>query len=348
MKKTGLILILATLISGLVQARVIKLGLINPTPRNIEKIIFLKSNGLINIDSLEIVGIYHATQTDLIKMTNSFIVNDSIADFSILTIKNSISIDSLFCENNCSSEFEEIFSKTDGLIFLGGADILPSIYGEKTFLTTELIPNERNWEISFLFHLLGGFQNKDFIPVIEQKPEYLILGICLGMQELNVACGGTLCQDIPFKIYKKRTYESVIEQNPENQHKNYQNRINSGDNENLILHFHHIRIMKNSVLDFEQIQNPLVTSVHHQSVDKLGKDFQIIATSLDKKVIEAISHSKYKNVYGIQFHTEFSILYKQQDFKDSKNNPIKLVGNDKLFHEIFWKDFSNRLINKKK
>ena len=72
MKKAGLILIIATLICGFVQAKVIKLGLINPTPKNLEKIIFLKNNGLINIDSLEIVGIYHVSQTTLIKMTNFF------------------------------------------------------------------------------------------------------------------------------------------------------------------------------------------------------------------------------------------------------------------------------------
>ncbi len=347
MKKAGLILLIATLISGFVQAQVIKIGLINPTPRNLEKIIFLKKNGLINIDSLEIIGIYHETQTNLIELTNAFIKKNSISDVSVLIVKKTIHLDSLFCRNNCSEEFEEIFSKTDGLIFLGGADILPSLYGAKMFLTTELIPNERNWEISFLFHLLGGIQNKDFTPLLEQKPGYLILGICLGMQELNVACGGTLCQDIPFEIYKKKTYESVLDQNIENQHKNYTSRINNWDNENSFLHFHHIRIIKNSVLDFEKIQNPLVTSIHHQSVDKLGKDFQIIATSLDKKVIEAISHSKYKNVYGIQFHTEFPILYKQQEFKDSKNNPIRLSENDKLFHEIFWNDFSDKLINKK-
>ena len=348
MKKTVLTLLLITFISGFCQAKTIRLGLINPTPRNIETILFLKNNSLITIDSLQIIGVYHETQTKLIEMTNAFIENNSIKDISILTIKKLISIDSLFCKNNCSSEFKEIFSITDGLIFLGGADILPSLYGEKTFLTTELIPNERNWEISFLFHLLGGSQNKDFIPFIERKTDYLILGICLGMQEMNVACGGTLCQDIPFKIYKKKTYESILEQNPENQHKNYQNRINNWDKENNFLHFHHIEILKNSVLDFEQIQNPLVTSVHHQSVDKLGKDFQIIATSIDKKVIEAISHSKYKNVYGVQFHPEFSILYSQQDFKDSKNNLIKLTGNDRLFHDVFWEDFSNRLINNKK
>lgn len=348
MKKIGFLVLLAILIGGLVQAKVTKLGVINPTPRNLEKIIYLKNNGLINIDSLEIIGIYHETQSPLIEKTNAFISHDSITYISVLTIKNSISLDGLFCKNNCSAEFEQVFCKTDGLLFLGGADILPSLYGEKTFLTTDLIQYERNWEISFLFHLLGGSQNKDFVPILEQMPDYLILGICLGMQELNVACGGTLYQDIPFEIYKKKTYESVIDQNPENQHKNYQGKINYDGKENSLLHFHHIRIVKNSILDFEQIQNPLVTSVHHQSVDKLGNGFEVMATSLDKRVIEAIYHSKYKNVYGIQFHPEFSTLFKQQEFKDSKDTILTLAGNDKLFHEMFWKDFSNRLINKKK
>ncbi|HPR32799.1 MAG TPA: gamma-glutamyl-gamma-aminobutyrate hydrolase family protein [Prolixibacteraceae bacterium] len=343
MKKTGLIVLFTILLCGFVQAKVIKLGLINPTPRNLENILFLKRNGLITIDSLEIVGICHETQAGLMGMPHSYFDNESRVPISILTIKNSLSVDSLFCKNKCTGEFEELFNRTDGLLFLGGADILPSIYGEETFLTTELIQKERNWEISFLFHLLGGSQNEDFKPFLEQRPDYLILGICLGMQELNVACGGTLCQDIPFEIYKRKTYESVLEQNPDNQHKNYRNRVDYSDNESTFLHFHPIRITNNSVLDFEQIKHPLVATAHHQSVDRVGKDLKIIATSLDKKVIEAISHSRYRNVYGIQFHTDFSILYKQQDFYDSKNRLIKLAENDRLFHVLFWGYFSSRL-----
>jgi len=342
MKKTVLFLIII-LVSGFSQANVIKLGLVNPTPKNLKKILFLKENNLIKIDSLEIIGIYHESQTRLIEWTNEFIAKDNIANISVLTIKNTIQLDSLFCINNCSNEFEKIFLETDGLIFLGGADISPSLYGEKTFLTTELIPNERNWEISFLFHLLGGIQNKDFKPLLEQRPDYLILGICLGMQEMNVACGGTLYQDIPFQIYKKKTYESIINQDSEKQHKNYQSKINNLEEENSILHFHHLQIKNNSILDFNLSIKLLVTSIHHQSVNKLGKDFQVIATSLDKKVIEAISNVKYKNVYGIQFHPEFSILYKQHQYKNSKNQTVTFNNSDKLFHEYFWRDFSNKL-----
>jgi putative glutamine amidotransferase len=329
-------------------SRKLTLGLINPTPRNLEKVLFWSNNGYINLDSLEIISVYHESQNELINNTNEFVEKFGHKNISVSTIKNSIPIDSFFVSNKCTDEFKKLFLQTDGLIFFGGADIMPQLYGEKTFLTTELIPSERNWEISFLFHLLGGYQNKDFIPFLEQKTDYLILGICLGMQEMNVATGGTLYQDIPFQIYKKKTYESVLEQNFEKQHKNYREKIDNINDKGAILHFHHIRINSNSILDFKQIQNPLVLSIHHQSVKKTGKNFQTIATSMDNKVVEAISHSKYKNVYGIQFHPEYEILYEQQEFVNSKNKKVILDNNDQLFHEYFWRDLSDRLNNKKK
>ena len=342
-----LIFLFIAFFNGFCYAKIIRLGLVNPMPRNLEKILFLVNNNYISLDSLEIIGIYHENQKESIKSTNEFIEKFEHKNISISTIKNTIPIDSFFVSNKCTDEFRELFLKTDGLVFLGGEDIMPRLYGEETFLTTELIPSDRNWEISFLFHLLGGYQNKDFIPFLEQKPDYLILGICLGMQEMNVATGGTLYQDIPFQIYKKKTYESVLKQNPEKQHKNYREKIDNISNKGAILHFHHIKIKPNSVLDFELKQNPLVASNHHQSVKKLGKNFQKIATSMDNKVIEAISHSKYKNVYGTQFHPDYEVLYKRQEFVNSKNEKVILDNNDQLFHKYFWKNLSNRLNNMK-
>ena len=343
MKKIGLIVFIVFLIGGFCQAKVIKIGLINPTPKNIEKLLFLNENKIINIDSLEISGIYHVTQRESIERTNVLIANNKFNNVSVLTIKHQIPLDSLFLANACTNEFKSIFQNTDGLVFLGGADISPTLYSEETFLTTNLIPGERNWEISFLFHLLGGYQNPKYIPFLEQNPNYLILGICLGMQEINVASGGTLYQDIPFQIYKKKTYESVINQDIEKQHKNYQSWINNWNGEKPVLHFHHIKITPNTMLDFGLSQNPFVTSVHHQSVKKTGKNFRGIATSLDKKVVEAIANTKFKNVYGVQFHPEFSILYKQKEFRNSKNNIVSFNDNDKQFLKYFWNDFSLRL-----
>lgn len=333
-----------TLANLFCHAVTIRLGLPNPSSRNLEKILYLIENNYIHSDNpIEIVGIYHESQKQSIKSTNQFIEKHGLTNISIAIIKNSIPSDSLYVSNQCTSEFEELFLQTDGLIFLGGADISPDLYGENTFLTTELIPDERNWEISFLFHLLGGNQNDAFAPLLGQKPDYLILGICLGMQEMNVATGGTLYQDIPFQIYKKKDYESILEQNSEKQHKNYRSKINRFKDKDAVLHFHHIEIAPGSLLDFKQIKIPLVTSVHHQSVRKTGRDFKAIATSMDHKVIEAIAHTKYNNVYGIQFHTEFSILYEQKEFLNSRNETVPFKENDLSFHNYFWKDFSDRL-----
>ena len=343
MKKGISIIIFIAFFVGFCHAKVVRLGVINPTPRNLEKVLYLINNNYIDLDNVEVIGIYHESQKELIESTRQFISKNDYSNISLSTIKSPFSLDSLFVNNKCTGKFEELFLRTDGLIFLGGADISPQLYGERTFLSTELIPVERNWEISFLFHLIGGSQNNNLVPLLEQKPDYLILGICLGMQEMNVAAGGTLYQDIPFQIYQKTDYESVLEQDTEVQHKNYQNRINYLGNTESVLHFHHIKISPSSLLDFGQKENPLVTSVHHQSVKEPGQYFEVIATSIDGKVIEAIWNSKYRNVYGVQFHPEFSVLYEQQEFKNSLNETVRLNNNSMLFHKDFWKDFSERL-----
>ena len=347
MKKGILIFLFISLFDGFCQAKLIRLGVINPTPQNLEKIVVLIDNGYIDLDSMEIIGIYHESQSNSIKLTNEFVEKNGYTNISISTIKYSIPMDSMFVKNKWTNDFKEIFLKTDGLIFFGGDDIPPALYGEKTFLTTELISSGRTWEISFLFHLLGGYQNKEIVPLLEQKPDYLILGICLGMQEMNVASGGSMYQDIPFQIYKKTNYESVLKQDTEKQHLNYRDRIDNRTDSDSFLHFHHIRIISNSILDYEQIQKPLVTSVHHQSVKKIGKNFKVSATSMDKKVIEAMENSKYPNVYGIQFHTDYSILYKQNKFRDSQDKVISFDNMDRQFHMLFWKDFCVRLNNGK-
>jgi len=340
----GIFLFIA-FVSGTCQAKIVKLGVINPTPYNLERMFFLVDNNYIRLDSLEIIGIYHESQSESIKRTNEFIEKSGRKNVSVSIIKNTVAIDRFFTTNQWTNAFEELFFGTDGLIFFGGDDIMPQLYGEETFLTTELISSGRNWEVPFLFHLLGSSRNKDFIPFLEQKPDYLILGICLGMQEMAVATGGTLVQDIPFQIYEKTSYESVLAQDSDNRHKNYRGRIDNTNNDGHTPHLHHIKINPNSVLDFEQKQNPLVVSVHHQSVKKTGKDFQAIATSMDGKVIEAIAHSKYKNVYGTQFHPEVQMIYEQQEFIYSDNEKIILDNSDRLFHKIFWRNFSDRLKN---
>ncbi|MCQ2428420.1 MAG: gamma-glutamyl-gamma-aminobutyrate hydrolase family protein, partial [Clostridia bacterium] len=72
----------------------------------------------------------------------------------------------------------------DGVLFAGGCDIDPARYGEEiTGNGVEIVPERDSFELEFA-RLLRGTD----IPV---------LGICRGIQSLNVAFGGTLFQDIP-------------------------------------------------------------------------------------------------------------------------------------------------------
>ena len=85
----------------------------------------------------------------------------------------------------------EIFNFLDALIITGGNfDIDPKIYG-KNFTESRIIKNSRTkFEIEIFKLFLKS-----------KKP---ILGICGGQQLLNVACGGTLIQDI-----KKHNFKSI-------------------------------------------------------------------------------------------------------------------------------------------
>ncbi|MGV8963864.1 MAG: gamma-glutamyl-gamma-aminobutyrate hydrolase family protein [Candidatus Saccharimonadaceae bacterium] len=320
-----------------------RLGIVNPTPGNISNTLNLVEKQFIKADSLVIVGIYHESQAFSIAATDKFIKEKGYSHITIEQIKGELTIQNLFETNNCTVQFQKLFENTDALIFFGGDDIPPSIYNEETFLTTELIDGGKNWELSFLHHLIGGSQSK-MQPLLASKPNYTILGICLGMQEMNVSSGGSLYQDIPFQVYRKTTFESLLQLDAANIHKNYNNRINN-ENDYSFIHFHPILITPKSFLDVQGVNaNPVVASVHHQSAKAVGKGFKVIATSMDGKVVEAMQHSVFKNVYGIQFHTEFSSLYdNEREFVVSPTETVVLSEHTRTFLKQFWLNFSNRL-----
>ncbi len=324
--------------------QVTRLGIVHPTTGNLRNALNLIEKNHLQADSIQLIGIFHESQQSLIESSQKMIENDAHSNIQLIVIEGDISLVNLFKENACSQQFSDVFNKIDALILFGGADIPPSVYGEETFLTTELISGGKNWELSFLFHLIGGSQNPNFRPFLEKKPDFPILGICLGMQEMNVASGGSLHQDIPYHIYQKTTFESLLELGSDNIHKNYWSRMDN-ENEYSFIHFHPIIIPEGSFLQFKNIsKNPVVASVHHQSPKKIGQAFKVAATSMDGKVVEALQHTRFKNVYGIQFHTDFSSLYEEgRTFKISPTETVELSEETKLFHQLFWEDFSRRL-----
>lgn len=331
------------------------LVLTHPTVSNLKTFAALVEEDLIDLPDYQFVGVFYTKERYDFSKTKKFLDTASTfpVDFSLHRIEDTLSEDELFTTNSLTDDFKKIFNNSEGIIFFGGPDLPPSTYKEKTNLLTSIYdPHRHYFELSFLFHLLGGKQEADFESLLYQKPDYLIYGFCLGMQTMNVATGGTMIQDIPTQLYGLNYAEDVINQDVNKRHRNY-HRVLSNDNKLLSGSFHQIHFLKESYLKLfskEQIL-PVVYSNHHQAIKTLGKGFEKIATSLDEKVPEAIQHKRFDNVKGVQFHPEARFLYKESvQFKLRPGDTIHTTGQEMLeegasmdFHKRFWEDFSNRL-----
>lgn len=324
---------------------------VHPTVWNLQTLIFLKDNKLLDIPDLEIVGVYYQKEEYNFSQSVQFVKSAGYDYIHLHKIDSGLNRSNLFKKNPCSDDFHTIFEHSDGIIFFGGPDFPPGIYGKKTHLLTNITNPERHYfEMSFLFHLLGGSQNENFTPYLEENPDYSVLGFCLGMQTMNVATGGTMHQDIPTSIYQMPYIEDILAMDSDLRHRNYWRNI-SIDNELTWGNFHHIKIMEDKFfatkMNVSKDETPLVYSSHHQAVNKIGKGFEIVATSMDGKVVEALAHTKYPNVFGVQFHPEVKALYSDEyKYKltpdDEKAVSYKEVieKDGKKFHEKFWTFYS--------
>jgi len=157
----------------------------------------------------------------------------------------------------------------DGAVFSGGPDIPPEFYGQKAHHTTKTMESQR---FEFEKRFIKDFLNSD-------KPA---LGICLGMQFSNVVTGGTLIQDIPELVGTRITHR----------------------NGEMYTNFHNIGVARGSLL--AEILGTTATRVisrHHQSVDRLGDMFYVVARSSDG-VVEAIERRDGKFGIFVQWHPE--------------------------------------------
>lgn len=287
--------------------------LMHPTVGNIESFEVLIKNKIINLPNLVIIGVYHQKEEYDYSKSIEYIKDHKLKNFFLHKVCSNISSDSLYQKNSCTKDFYEIFTNSKGIIFTGGPDIPPTIYSEKTSLLTEITdPYRHYFELSFLFHLLGSDTNPDFNPFLNESPKYKVIGICLGLQTMNIATGGTLYQDIPIEIYNLNMVEDVLKQDPDCIHKNYWMNLDPVKEE-IFGSLHPIKFTKESTftakLKIPETFNPLVYSAHHQCIKKLGSNLKVEATSVDGKVIEMVSHKKFENVYGVQFHPEKPDLY---------------------------------------
>lgn len=167
----------------------------------------------------------------------------------------------------------EYVAAMDGLVLQGGADVSPAGYGEEPMRPEWTGDRVRDlYEIELLWEF-----------VIQGKP---VLGICRGMQLINVACGGTLYQDI-------------LELNPG---------ASAHRDEGLYDRFHHeIELEPGSALAglYPGQHCGRVNSIHHQAVRKLGNDLRVEARSVGDGIVEAIRWQGAGYLFGCQWHPEF-------------------------------------------
>ncbi|HCT31310.1 MAG TPA: hypothetical protein DIW31_11410 [Bacteroidales bacterium] len=328
--------------------------LMHPTTNNIKTFNYLVSNKIFSLPSdYSVIGVYHSKEEYDYTASMEYLKNEHITNIALFKIDEQLSDDLLYKHNACSDTYKYLFDNSNGAIFFGGPDIPPACYGEQTNTLTAITDPFRHYmEISFLFHLLGGSQDSTYIPLLKQRPDYPILGICLGMQSINVATGGSLTQDIPMELYNLTKVEDILKQPKNQQHRNY-NVDFSLDADVTYYHYHQIAIEKGALIS-DYISNdtihPVVWSSHHQCVKKLGSGLNIAAKSMDGKIVEAITHTKYSNVLGVQFHPEKRELYNSSEkikiipFKAGEYSYLDLYSGDKgeNFQRAIWLEFGKK------
>lgn len=164
-----------------------------------------------------------------------------------------------------------------GLLLTGGDDVEPSQYGEAAHASTMAAEPGRD---EFELALVQAARER-------QLP---IFAICRGVQVLNVACGGTLVQDIPSYVTGGVKHSLTVPPNTP------------------YTLAHEVWIEKESLLSRllgERITGDScdVNSRHHQSVKSVAPGFRVSATAPDG-VIEAIEDPVSPFCIGVQWHPE--------------------------------------------
>ncbi|MFV0376152.1 MAG: gamma-glutamyl-gamma-aminobutyrate hydrolase family protein, partial [Mangrovibacterium sp.] len=326
--------------------------LANPTVENIEKIRYLVDKRILFVGETEFIGIYFYAERYDYSETVRYIRDNNLTNFHLQRLTGTLTLDNIFEPNDFTNNFDIMFSQSKGLILFGGDDIQPEIYGETKALSEVTDPERHLMELSLVFHLLGNNKNPNYTPFLERNKKYLVLGICLGMQTMNVATGGSMVQDIPSELYNSDSPQEIVQLDAENLHRNYWPDIFNNP-QLMSCNFHKMRLEIGSFfqkdIGWKDNISPKVLSSHHQAIENLNDCWNITARSMDGKVIEAFQHKKYPNVIGVQFHPEVSALYEpMQQYKFSPRDIAQpyneMIGKDGVkFHKSFWKRISRAL-----
>ena len=169
-------------------------------------------------------------------------------------------------------EIDDVLDRVDGILFTGGGDIAPSAYGATPEESIRGVSLERD---TFEFELVRRAHERK-MPV---------MGICRGMQVINVALGGTLIQDLPS-------------------HTGVHDHDVAGEG----VYTPHLHAMVDENTRLSSVVGAglhSINSIHHQAVEDLGEGLTVVASAIDG-TIEAIDHEDMGWPFiAVQWHPEF-------------------------------------------
>jgi len=166
---------------------------------------------------------------------------------------------------------DELLDLVDALMLVGGADLDPTSYGaERHPETIGCVPERDVFEIALVRRAL--------------ERDLPLLGICRGMQVMNVACGGTLHQHLPEVVghdHHRRVLGSF------------------GGND------HDVRLRPGSLAARAAREELHATkSHHHQAVDRVGDGLQVTGRAEIDELPEALELPGNRFALGVQWHPE--------------------------------------------
>lgn len=180
---------------------------------------------------------------------------------------------------------DELIEDFDGVVFHGGADLAPQSYGEE--------PLREAWKGDWL-------RDRYEVALFEacQRQNKPVLGVCRGLQLINVAMGGTLYQDINTQVPDTLVHRDweIYDQN-----------------------FHEVALTPGSRLAamYGDSARARVNSIHHQGVKDVAPGLVVEARSTHDGIVEALRAPEGgPYIAAVQWHPEF--VREEDDHMDTR------------------------------